>query len=254
MALAAALVGLLLGGARCLVRNAQAQAGRRRDARNAEAVAALLGQCEEALKAGDAARAAVALEAAQKRLAEGGAQEQAQRLGRLDADLDLLRELDAVDQFHWTPVGNRFADPAVVGKRTRAALTRFGADPDAAPDEAAARVSTSVVRERIVTALDRLLRQEKTAGVRVVPGRWMPTPYRDAVRCDPRQRRGEDCGTGGTEGHPGATAGVRCLPVCLSDIQWSGGDGCWSGGEPPAGDLCLLMTLALPPGRPEGRR
>lgn len=64
---------------------------RQRDARNAEAVAGLLSQCEDALRAGDAAKAAVALEAARKRSAEGGAEEQAKRLGRLEADLTLSR-------------------------------------------------------------------------------------------------------------------------------------------------------------------
>jgi hypothetical protein len=73
LALAAAVLGLLLGaGAFAWWRNAEAQAGRERDARNAEAVAALLGQAEEALQAGDAAKATVALEAARKRSAEGG--------------------------------------------------------------------------------------------------------------------------------------------------------------------------------------
>jgi hypothetical protein len=66
LALAAALVTLLVGGgAFAFWRNAQAHAGRERDARNAEAVAALLNQCEEALCGGDAAKAQVALEAAE---------------------------------------------------------------------------------------------------------------------------------------------------------------------------------------------
>src|SRR5262245_35601759 len=151
--------------------------------RNAEAVAALLGQCEEALRATDAAKAQVALDAARKRSAEGGADEQAQRLGRLDADLALLRELDGIDRFRWTPAENRLPGPEAVARRTRAALRRFGADPDATPvDEAAARVSASVVRERIVAALDRLLGQEKTAGVRAVLRLVDADPYRDAVR------------------------------------------------------------------------
>ena len=68
-------------------------------------------------------RRQVALEAAQKRSAEGGAEEQAQRLGRLDADLALLRDLDAIDQFRWTWSENRFPDPAVVAARTREALS-----------------------------------------------------------------------------------------------------------------------------------
>jgi serine/threonine protein kinase/Flp pilus assembly protein TadD len=184
LALAAALVALLLGGgAFAWWRNEQAQAGREREARNAEAVAALLGQAEEALKASDAAKAAVALDAAKKRSAEGGADKEAQRLGRLVADLALLRDLDAVDQFGWTPIDHNYPDPAAVATRTREALRRFGADPEASPeDEAAERVLASAVRARIVSALDRLLGQEKTAGVRALLRRVDADPYRDAVR------------------------------------------------------------------------
>jgi eukaryotic-like serine/threonine-protein kinase len=185
LALAAAVLGLLLcGGAFAWWRNAQAQAGRERDARNAAAVAALLGQAEEALKAGDAAKAAVALEAARKRSAEGGAEQDAERLRRLDADLTVVRDLDAIDQFRWTTgSGNKFPDAADVAARTREALARFGADPDAvSADDAAARVSASVVRERIVAALDRLLRIQKTAAVRTLLRRVDADAYRDAVR------------------------------------------------------------------------
>jgi tetratricopeptide (TPR) repeat protein len=184
LALAAAVVGLLVGGgAFAFWRNAQLQASRERDARNAEAVAALLGKCEEALRAEDAAKAAVALEAAKKRSAEGGAQEQADRLGRLDADLALLRDLDALDQFRWSVVEGKLQSPAVVATRMREALGRFGAEPDVVSvEEAAARVTASVVRERIVSALDRLLRAEKRDGMRVLLRRVDPDPYRDAVR------------------------------------------------------------------------
>jgi tetratricopeptide (TPR) repeat protein len=209
---AAAVVALLVGGgAFAWWRDAQAQAGRERDARNGEAVVALLGQAEEALKAGDAAKAKVALEPAGKRSAEGGAEDQAGRLRGLEADRALLSDLDAVDQFRWTPVVNQFPDPAAVATRTREALARFGADPETvSADEAAARVSASVVRERIVAALDRLLlpirlvdvaslpaeeqdrftRQlrgviallPRRAGVRALLRRVDADPYRDAVR------------------------------------------------------------------------
>jgi eukaryotic-like serine/threonine-protein kinase len=202
LALAGTVVLLLLGGGtvawwqseqaaarretdlrRRLEDEQRSAADRARLGRNAEAVAALLGQCEEALRAHDAAKAAVALDAARKRSAEGGADEHAQRLGRLAADLALLRELDAIDQFRWTWVANQFPDPEAVAARTREALGRFGADPDAVPaDDAAARVSASLVRERIVTALDRRLRQEGTAGLRAVLRRVDADPYRDAVR------------------------------------------------------------------------
>jgi Flp pilus assembly protein TadD len=184
LALAAALVALLLGGgAFAFWRNAQAQAGREREARNTEAVAALLGQADEALHAGDVAKAQVALEAAKKRSADGGAEQEAQRLRALEADLALLRELDGVDQFRWTWAENRFPDAAAVATRTREALARFGADPNAvSADEAAARLSASAVRERIVAALDRLVLVQKSAAARAVLRKVDADPYRDAVR------------------------------------------------------------------------
>lgn len=184
LALAAALVTLLVaGGAFAFWRNEQAQVGRERDARNAEAVAALLRQCAEALRANDAAKAAVALDAAKDRSAEGGAHAHAERLGRLEADLDLARDLDAIDQFRWSVVGSKLPGPALEATRTLEALTRFGADTKlVSVDEAAERVSASTVRERLVSALDRLLRAEKLDGVHALLRRVDSDPFRDAVR------------------------------------------------------------------------
>jgi tetratricopeptide (TPR) repeat protein len=184
LALAVAAVALLVGGgAFAWWRNEQAQAGRERDARNAEAVTALLGHAEEALRAGDAAKAAVALEAARKRSDEGGAEKETKRLGRFVADLAVLKNLDAVDQFRWTVVDNHLPDAAAVARRTREALRKFGADPEAAgEDQATALVATSAARDRIVAALDRVLRQDRTAGVRALLRRVDADPYRDAVR------------------------------------------------------------------------
>src|SRR5262249_44660980 len=140
LALAAAVVLLLVGGgAFAFWRHEQAQAGRQRDARNAEAVAALLGQAEEALGASDAAKAQVALEAARKRADEGGADKEAGRLGRLAADLALLRDLDAVDQFRWTVVDNKLPDAQAVAARTREALRRVRGDPRGAAGGEGAR-------------------------------------------------------------------------------------------------------------------
>ena len=184
LALAASVLAMMLGtGAFAFWRNEQAQLVRQRDARNSEAVVALLNQCEEALRAGDAAKAAVALEAARKRFAEGGAEKEADRLGHLEADLALVRDLDAVDQFRWTPSENKLPDATAVASRTSEALRRFGADPESVSvDEATARVSASVVRERIVSALDRLLRQMNTTGIRALLGRVDGEAYRDRVR------------------------------------------------------------------------
>ena len=205
LALAASVLAMLLGdwGVRLAGGNEQAQraCAETPTRRNAEAVAgARWTSAEEALRAGDAAKAAVALEAAQKRSAEGGAEKEAKRLERLDADLALLRDLDAVDQFRWTSVENKFPDAAAVAMRTREALGRFGADPDAVSvdDAAAAGVrvggagANRVGPGSSVTARedDRRACPARAGGRRRVPGR--------GPGCDPRRGTGEVRGTGGT--------------------------------------------------------
>jgi tetratricopeptide (TPR) repeat protein len=185
LALLATVLLLLLGGGGFAWW--QAEQGRVRRARTAEAVSALLKQCEEALQAGDAAKAAVALKTADERADEGGAEELADRLQRCRADLAVLSDLDAIDQSRWTLVQGKISGWMEDTERCRQALRRFGADPaEVPPEEVAARVSASSVRERLVTALDRLLLSEQTAEGRAAVGAALraadPDPYRDAFR------------------------------------------------------------------------
>ena len=195
LALAGVLALLVLGGVSVAWwRSVQAQSGRERDARNAEAVATLLDQCEGALTAGDPAKAEVALDAARKRAGEGGATGQADRLDRLAADLALLRDLDQVDHFRWTWAKNQFPDAAAVAMRSRDALARFGADPEAAPaDAVATRVSGSVVKGRIVSALDRMLLPIRLADLdKLTPEerkRYTPQMLADAAALGPLAAR-----------------------------------------------------------------
>jgi eukaryotic-like serine/threonine-protein kinase len=249
LALAAAVLGLLLGGGGfAWWRNDVARAGRERDARNAEAVAALLGQCEGALRAGDAAKAQVALEAARKRSAEGGAEGQAARLDQLAADLALLRDLDEIDQFRWTSVGGDLPDRAAVAARTREALRRFGADTDAVPaDGAAARVAASAVRGRIVSALDRVvqLQRSKAAGARAVLRLVDADPYRDAVR--DAILAGDLAKSAELAGQPAALEQPAAFAAFLSarpEIKWERRRQLLAAAVVRwPGDLDLLMTL-----------
>jgi tetratricopeptide (TPR) repeat protein/tRNA A-37 threonylcarbamoyl transferase component Bud32 len=152
-------------------------------ARNAEAVGMFLGECEEALHAGDEAKAQIAMNAAREHARESGVEHDSARLAALDADLVLATELESIDQFLWTWADNRFGDPAVAAKRARAALRRFGADPDAVPlDAAVARVNASTIRDRIVLSLDRLIRFDDAQAFRAVLRRVDDDPYRDAYR------------------------------------------------------------------------
>jgi serine/threonine protein kinase len=125
----AALLGaMLLVVAGIVGWTARDRAARR--SRNAEAVAALLGQCEAALRADQADQAGIALEAAERRAGDGGAKELAGRLARCRADLGLLRKLDATDTFRRTWAGSAFPGPKVVATRWRAALADYGVTPD----------------------------------------------------------------------------------------------------------------------------
>jgi len=192
----AGAVGLLLLGVgafgwwhdREATRQGTEAAGRDREERdrlkrNAEAVTIHLNQCEEAMKAGDAAKAGLALEAAEKRAAEGGAEDLAYRVNGLRADLMVFRELDAVDLFRWTPMESRFPSTKEVVARYRGALGNFRADPDATqPEAAAARVAVSAVRDRLVAAFDRVLTVVRSDRVRNLLRHIDPDPYRDAVR------------------------------------------------------------------------
>jgi tetratricopeptide (TPR) repeat protein len=152
-------------------------------ARNANALEALAGRCEEAVRYGDAERAAVILSEIDRRLPEGGGEAVRERAERCRADLAILRELDNIDIFRWTWSENRTPDPKVVAFRWQTALTGYGVVPGAIPvEEAAQRLADSLVRERLLAALDQLLMTEPVAPVRQVLRAADPDPYRDAVR------------------------------------------------------------------------
>jgi hypothetical protein len=120
---------------------------RERNVRNADAVAALVIQCEEALSVlDDAARAGLALDQAEQRFAEGQGIERA------------LAE--------WPGAFARFG---IVPGITRA-------------DEAAQRVNGSLVKERLLAALDLCLAYSPSAGLLAILQAADPDAYRNAVR------------------------------------------------------------------------
>jgi tetratricopeptide (TPR) repeat protein len=188
LALAAA-VGLLLAGGGAFAWWQDRQAARQRAeaadraARNSEALAQLLSACQDALRAGDAERAAALLNEAERRLPEGGADE---LRGRFDAcwnDLAVLLKLEAIDQFRWTPVESRLPDNKEVGPGIRDAFISLGVTPGkTSTEEAARRVIESPLQDRLVQALDRWLWAERSAEVRAVLRAVDADAYRDALR------------------------------------------------------------------------
>ena len=192
----AAALGLLLSGAGAFAWHTDRQAAERRAekedrerderarlGRNAEAVLALLGQCEDALRGEQADRAAIAFGAAERRAGEDRAEELTGRLARCRADLALLRELDDVDTFRWNVAGRSIPDNKAVSVRWRAALAQYGVTPDATSlADAAVRVNGSLVRNRVLAALDGWLVNDRSAGLLAVLRAADPDPYRSTVR------------------------------------------------------------------------
>jgi serine/threonine protein kinase len=188
LAVAAALGLLLAGGGAFAWHSDRRVAARERDertrlARNAEAVTTLLDQCEADLRAYRLDQAAISLGAAERRAADGGAEDLADRLVGCRAGLEFVRELDSIEALRRFNNRATRADAAAIVERWRAAISAFGIPPDGPPSaETVARVNGSPVRDRLLQALDSWLMFQKSDWVRAVLRAVDPDQYRDAVR------------------------------------------------------------------------
>jgi tetratricopeptide (TPR) repeat protein len=158
----------------------------------------LLKQCEDALKVDHMAEAALALVAAERRAADGGAEALADRLAKCRADMAVLRELNATNNYRWAWTYDEFGgtppDNEGVKARLRTALAGYGIVIGKTPaTEAARRVTDSLVKERLLAVLDLWLALVPSASERQAgnpDGAWVRAvlksadsdSYRDAVR------------------------------------------------------------------------
>jgi Flp pilus assembly protein TadD len=134
--------------------------------RNADGLAEVLTRCEVALADNDTQRSKELLDEADRRLSEPGGEEWTDRAERCRADLALLRALDQVDAFRWTPSENKFPGDSAVANKLRAALADYGITPGTGPGaDAIARTNGSTVRERLLGALDLWLKTEPAPGL-----------------------------------------------------------------------------------------
>jgi serine/threonine protein kinase/tetratricopeptide (TPR) repeat protein len=184
-------IGLLVVGAGAVAwwADRRAEAERGRLDRNAQVVESLIGQGEDSLRADDEAPAAVQLDLAGRRLAEGGAEDLRPRFDRLSADLAVLRDLNRLDELRWTATAGRVTSDADLAKAAEAAFRSYGFIPgETAPDAVARLVNESPVRERALTALDLWLGWARSEDVAVSDRQAAalraadPDPYRGAVR------------------------------------------------------------------------
>jgi tetratricopeptide (TPR) repeat protein/tRNA A-37 threonylcarbamoyl transferase component Bud32 len=179
---AAVLVALLLGGARVLW--AQRQAEERE-----QAVEAALGKAAQMQEQARWAEARAVLEQAENRLGEGGPEDLRRRLEQARRDLDLVARLDAIRLKRATWVEGKFdlagTDRGYAAAFREAGLGGVGED----PGEVAARVRGSAVRKELVAALDDWAASLWTPGqgprltwILAVTRLADPDPWRDRVR------------------------------------------------------------------------
>jgi Flp pilus assembly protein TadD len=157
-------------------------------ARNAQAMEFLLGQCEDALRNDDADKAANALSLARQRDADGGGDHLRPRLARCSADLTMLRDLDRAEDLRWTAQDGRLQTEEAKAE-TDKAFRRFGIVPGQTPPaEAARRVNESLIRDRLLLALDQWLFQTRSPAVLALLHAADPDPFRADLRTAFRAR------------------------------------------------------------------
>jgi eukaryotic-like serine/threonine-protein kinase len=207
LAALATAIGLLLVGGAAVGWWADRQAGQRRAdnlrqqleeeqrtaaerdqrSRRVEAVGTLIGQCEAALRADDADKAALALRAADGQAAEGGAEGHAGRVDRCRADVALLRDLDRVDDQRWTlrkvDGKHSYPAPAEWAPGLAAAFAKWGIVPGMTPAaDVAHRLADSPVRDRVLMALDVWMSATGPAGLADLLKEIDPDEFRDTLR------------------------------------------------------------------------
>ncbi|MDY3553554.1 tetratricopeptide repeat protein [Gemmata sp. JC717] len=155
---------------------------RERLARNADAVGALLKQCEAALQNDDAASTALLLEQAERRAVEG-ADGFGPRLARARADLTTLQELDRIEDLRWTVSDNKLTPRAVIVTAWAEALRRHGIVPGATTHAAVGKLlRESVIGRRLLATLDQWFASEPSDALLELLGAIDPNAYRCRVR------------------------------------------------------------------------
>jgi eukaryotic-like serine/threonine-protein kinase len=156
-------------------------------ARNNEAITVLLNQAELALgdNDGDAPKAKLALEGAEKRAVEGCDPELLTRLERLQTDWRLLQELNALDRYRWTPQTTllRYPNREDVVAAGQKVLTKFGLATDSAePKEVAERAQASTVMRRVIPLYDLEFASTKSVNTLQILDRIDPDQFRTQIR------------------------------------------------------------------------
>ena len=199
----------------------KAQAAVAERGRNAGKIEREVERCEQAIRGGDAAVAAGSLGEVDRLWADGGGEPLTGRAARCRADLVLLRDLDQLDDFRWTPLdGERFPTPDEQAARwTQLFATHGLIGPGVRPAEAALQIGGSHLRDRLVGELDMWLVAAPSREARALLSAADPDPYRDVVRTCAAARMG--IALMGLATHPAAAAQPPEFVAAQSTFRYS---------------------------------
>ncbi|MCE9566233.1 MAG: tetratricopeptide repeat protein [Planctomycetes bacterium] len=139
--------------------------------------------CENSLRSEDAENAAAILNGVDTHLIDVRVEAVQDRLDRCRSNLTLLQNLRRIDEFSWMPGDGGLPSKKRLAAELAEALRQFGIVPKTtSPTDAAQRVNNSLLRSRLMGALDLWLMSEPSPELQAILEATDPDEYRDKIR------------------------------------------------------------------------
>jgi eukaryotic-like serine/threonine-protein kinase len=151
--------------------------------RNEEVVSDLLGRCENALRGNDLNTAEAVLAEIERQESGWWTHRSSSRIERCRDHLTLLQDLERIDDLRWMPGDRGVPDKKKLTTKLAEACQRFGIIPGTtSPQESAQRVNSSLLRDRLLGALDLWLMSDPSPELREILAEADRDDYREFIR------------------------------------------------------------------------
>lgn len=154
-----------------------------RQFRNRDATLTLLNNAKTMFQNGNSERVSALLEQAEKRIAEGGADDLRTQLTNYRGEWVMLQEINRIDNERWTLVDGEYNQQAIA-QRLKKAFADYGLIPGTTPAEQAAEtINKSLIREPLLTSLEVWFVHDKSnSDLRTILSIADPDEFRNRAR------------------------------------------------------------------------